>query len=254
MWRVLLVLLVLANVAFFAWRGGWLEPGLPPPQHGERQPDRIAQQVRPEAVTVLGERAASAAITAARAASMALGEGEQCIELGPFALASVPLSASAASAASGPASAPAPALVGEAWSQTEALLTGAGLTADLFRRRDVEVPARTAVALGPYASNEARAQRMQELRERNIATESVALPPASAPGLVLARHEGLAAAEAAVPGWLERGVRNARAVVLAPATGQAWMRLERSRGSERERIRALTLPEGVALRNCPASR
>lgn len=249
MWRVVLVLLVLANVGFFAWRHGTLEPLLPRPAHGERQPQRLAEQVNPEAVTVLGVRAASAAVTAARAASMAAGEGEQCIEIGPFAWEAPDTAAPPGSAPDADFGSPGPA-----WATAEAMLIGVGLPPDLFRRRIEALPAQAAVVLGPYVSIEARAQRAEELRQRGITATPEPLPPTGTPGLVLARHEGLAAAEASLPEWVGRGVRNVRALELQPGARQAWMRLERSRGPERDRVRGLRFPDGAALRNCPAAR
>jgi hypothetical protein len=87
--RVFLVLALLANLGFFAWARGWLEPMWPAPVHGEREPARVAAQVRPEAIAVLSAKAASTAVSAARAASMAAGEAELCVEAGPFAAAEV---------------------------------------------------------------------------------------------------------------------------------------------------------------------
>jgi hypothetical protein len=78
MLRVLVVLLLLANLLFFGWARGWLAPAWPPPRHGEREPERLAAQVRPELITVLPAAAASAAEQAARAAA------DVCLEAGPF--------------------------------------------------------------------------------------------------------------------------------------------------------------------------
>jgi hypothetical protein len=78
MLRALVVLLLLANVLFFGWARGWFAPGWPPPRHGEREPERLAAQVRPELITVLPAAAASEAVQAARAAA------EVCLEAGPF--------------------------------------------------------------------------------------------------------------------------------------------------------------------------
>ena len=47
MLRTAALLLVLANLAFFAWTRGWLEPGFPPPRHGEHEPQRLAAQINP---------------------------------------------------------------------------------------------------------------------------------------------------------------------------------------------------------------
>lgn len=83
--RALLLVLVAANIVFFAWARDWLAPMWPAPLHGEREPARLAAQVRPEAIAVLSAKAASAAVSAARAASMAAGEAELCVEAGPLA-------------------------------------------------------------------------------------------------------------------------------------------------------------------------
>jgi hypothetical protein len=85
MLRSLVVLVLLANAVFFAWAQGWLAPAFPAPVHGEREPARLQAQLRPETITVLSAKAASAAVQAARAASAAAGEGEQCVQLGPYA-------------------------------------------------------------------------------------------------------------------------------------------------------------------------
>ena len=65
MLRALLALLLLANLLFFGWAGGWLAPAFPAPGAGDREPGRLAAQVAPERVTVLAPAAASAALAAA---------------------------------------------------------------------------------------------------------------------------------------------------------------------------------------------
>lgn len=68
MLRLLAAVLLAANVAFFAWTQGWLSPWAMPPMSSEREPERIATQVRPETVTLLSPEAAAAARQAASAA------------------------------------------------------------------------------------------------------------------------------------------------------------------------------------------
>ena len=53
MLRTLVVALLLANVAFFAWTQGWLDAMVGATAHAEREPQRLGQQVRPEAVRLL---------------------------------------------------------------------------------------------------------------------------------------------------------------------------------------------------------
>lgn len=73
------MVLVAANALFLVWTRGWLAPVLQAPRHAEREPDRLAQQVRPERVVVLSAAAASSAVAAARAAT------RLCLEAGPLA-------------------------------------------------------------------------------------------------------------------------------------------------------------------------
>ena len=61
MLKGLVLLLVAANLAFFAWTQGWLAPMLKPPMSSEREPERMSQQLRPETVRLLDDPAARAA-------------------------------------------------------------------------------------------------------------------------------------------------------------------------------------------------
>lgn len=99
MLRAAVALLLLANLLFFGWSRGWFAPGWPAPGHGEREPERRAAQVKPELITVVSARAASAAISAAKAASMAAGDSEICLEAGPFGDAEISAAESALNAA-----------------------------------------------------------------------------------------------------------------------------------------------------------
>ncbi len=74
MLRTLVIVLVLANGAFWAWTQGalsWLEPLLPAPVSAEREPERLARQVRPQSISVLNPKAAAQAANAAQAAHTA---------------------------------------------------------------------------------------------------------------------------------------------------------------------------------------
>ncbi|MGR4868628.1 sporulation protein [Variovorax sp. LARHSF232] len=62
--RILLLALVLANGLYFAWtQGGLAAFGLLPASFSEREPQRLSQQVRPEALQI---RPASASPQSAR--------------------------------------------------------------------------------------------------------------------------------------------------------------------------------------------
>jgi hypothetical protein len=83
MLRTLVLLLLLANLLFLGWARGWFEPGWPAPRAAEREPGRLAEQVRPELIQVLSPAAASAAVAAARAGAVV------CLEAGPYDAAGV---------------------------------------------------------------------------------------------------------------------------------------------------------------------
>jgi hypothetical protein len=87
MLRLLVLLLVLANAGYWAWTHGWLPAGwLPPPADGEheREPARLAAQVRPETIELLGEGEA-------RRLARSL-----CLQAGPFDEAQWPAAEAAA--------------------------------------------------------------------------------------------------------------------------------------------------------------
>ncbi|SFM30949.1 sporulation protein [Variovorax sp. OV329] len=65
--RILLLALVLANGLYFAWSQGALAVfGLLPASHSEREPQRLAQQVRPNALQVKPGASSSASPQSAR--------------------------------------------------------------------------------------------------------------------------------------------------------------------------------------------
>ena len=64
--RAWVLVLLAANLAFFVWTQGWVSPWLPAPWQGQREPQRVFEQVNPERVAVRRLPAASAAASAAR--------------------------------------------------------------------------------------------------------------------------------------------------------------------------------------------
>lgn len=72
MLRLFAVLLVAANVAFFAWSAGALDGIVPWRPQGDREPERLVRQVKPEAVVVLPPAVALA---------------PRCVDVGPVPIA-----------------------------------------------------------------------------------------------------------------------------------------------------------------------
>jgi hypothetical protein len=196
MLRVVVGLLLLANLAFFGWARGWFEPSMPPPHHGEREPQRVAGQLRPDAVIVLAPKAASAAIAAARAAAAA------CLQAGPLTDAEI----GAAEAALAPVQLPEGAIQREA-APPSLWLVLAGRTADAAQRRTREA----------------------ELDKLGLRYERLDAPAELAPGLVLSRHSTKAEAESAllVLASASQPLKGARVASLPPQPPRQWLRVPR---------------------------
>lgn len=77
MLRSLLLVLVAANLLFFAFTRGWFDGVMGLSSRGDREPERIAAQVRPETIRVLPPDIAASAVAA----------GSSCYEAGPFSAA-----------------------------------------------------------------------------------------------------------------------------------------------------------------------
>ena len=209
MLRIVVAALVLANLLFFVWVRGWLAPGFPAPRQAESEPERLAQQVRPEAVQVLPARAASAALNAVREATAV------CLEAGPFAAEGLE-PAETALAAAQPASG--------AWAREPA----------------APPPAEWLVFAGRYADAAARRNRQQELTKLGLAVEALTAPPELAPGLVLSRHANRAAAEAALTQLTSsKSLKGARVVELPAPAPRYWLRVARADAEFAARLKAL---------------
>jgi hypothetical protein len=198
--------LIAANVVFFAWARGWLAPVLPPPHHGEREPERLAAQVRPELVRFVAAPAASAASAGAR-----------CLEAGPFTDAEI--------------------------GGAETALRSAGVPAAAWSRDEVQQQPAWLVYMGRFASAEALRTKEEELRRLRLTTfEELKAPPDLAPGLALSRHDSQAAADTALAQFAQRGVRTARVVALPPPPLQHWLRAPQADAATQEKLGALGSP------------
>ncbi len=213
MLRALVALVLLANVVFYGWVQGWFAPGFAPPRQGDHEPDRIAAQLHADAVTVLPPVAASAAVTAARAAAVA------CLQAGPFVEADI--------------------------AAAESALAAAQLPAGTWSREPVLPPPRWLVYAGRLADPAARRAREAELTRLSLAYEEIDAPADLAPGLVLSRHASRAGAEAALAALAASApLRGLRVVGLPASPAQTWLRVARADADQQARL--LALP-GAAL-------
>jgi hypothetical protein len=221
MLRALVAVLVLANLLFLGWARGWFAPAWPAPRHGEREPERVAAQVRPETVIVLPPKAASAAVTAARDAAVV------CLEAGPLAE---------------------PELAG-----AEAALSAAAVPAGSWTREPATPAPAWLVYAGRYADAAARKARQAELSRLKLAFDPLDAPTELAPGLVLSSHASRAAADAALAALGSPPPRGVRVVPLPAAAPQRWLRVARADPALAERLRALPASSAAAaFRPCAA--
>ncbi|HSW17854.1 MAG TPA: SPOR domain-containing protein [Ramlibacter sp.] len=210
--RLVFTVLLLANIGFFAWSQGFLRAwGIGPVQQSE--PQRLAQQVRPELLTLL---------PAGEAAAGAGPRGAECLAAGPLDDATA---ASVRRALEGwPAG---------SWSLDAAV-----------------EPPRWIVYMGKYPSPEAVERKKAELRQRAITFEPLS-NPALEPGLSLGGFASEAQAHQHLEALTQRGVRTASvAQERAEARGVA-LRLPAVDDALRARIDPLRQALGKqALRSC----
>jgi hypothetical protein len=216
MLRLIVLLLLLANGAYFAWAQGMLLSwGAGPAQQSE--PHRLAQQIRPEALRV-------AAGDDARRLESSLGPARvsECLQAGPFDDGAVaPLRQALQS---WPAA---------AWSLEPAV-----------------EPARWIVYMGKYPAPESVTRKRGELRQIGVSFEPLSNPELE-PGLSLGGFPTQGQAVAHLERLAERGVRTARVVQERPEVRGQRLVLPALDDALRARLEELRAPLGSrALRPC----
>ena len=217
MLRLAVLLLLLANAAYYAWSEGWLAgAGLEPVRQTE--PQRLRQQIKPEALRIVpAEEAGSGDLT-----STAGPKPPECLEAGLFEDAQV---ASLRQAL-------------EAW------------PAGSWNLEPAVEPARWIVYMGKYLTMENVSRKKAELRQMGVSFE---LPsnPALEPGLSLGGFPTQAAANAQMEALAQRGIRTAKVVQERPEARGQLLKLPAVDESLRPRLDDLKLAlNGKALRPC----
>jgi len=182
MLRLLVLALLLANGAFYAWSQGLLLPwGVGPAQQAE--PQRVRQQIRPGSLRVLPTEEL-------RRLEAQLAQAPRP----PECLASAPLEES----------------------QLAALRTALqSWPSGSWSLEPVTEPARWIVYMGRFAGVEQVARKRAELRQLGISFEAPANPELE-PGLSLGSFPTEAAAQQQIEALGTRGVRTARVVLDRP--------------------------------------
>ena len=187
MLRLLVLLLLLANAGYFAWSHGVLAAyGFAPAVQSE--PQRMAQQLRPEAMRILTITEARMFKSVPDATSASSVEQSavvaQCLQAGVFSD-----------------------------EQTAALRTrlqNALPTGSWAFESSVE-PARWMIYMGKYASADTLVKKKSELRQRNISFEPLN-NPALEPGLSLGNFSSQLDADIELARIAKRGVKTAKVI------------------------------------------
>lgn len=232
MLRALVLALALANVAFFAWSRGWLDGVVGVRASGDREPERLAHQVKPETVRILPPVAASAAASAAPAASVASAASAptvlSCMEAGPFDATEVGPAETALQSAVPPG----------AWAEVPA-----------------ERPGSWMVYMGKYAGKDMLAKKEEELRRRKVDFDEVTTPADLQPGLSLGRFDERQKADAALAQMAQQGIHTARVVELKPATRAHLLRVDKADQALVAKLAALKTPAlGKGFAPCATER
>lgn len=218
MLRALVLLLILLNGLYFAWSHQMLRAyGFGPLE--QREPQRVAQQVRPELIRILSadevrgmEQPASAAARQA-----------ECLMAGPLDDVRAKVLQGAAEAA---------------------------LPADSWSLAPVVTRARWIVYLGKFNDAQTLARKRAELAGLNLRSEPVVNGPL-APGLSLGGFESEARARSEMLALGKRGVRTATVVQEREESSRLWFRLPSVDDSLRARLDAISPALGdAALRPC----
>ena len=220
--------LLLANAAFFAWTRGGLDGVVGVRSIGDREPERLARQVRPESIRRVTAPApsASAASTPAAATAAAL----HCLEAGPFAASTINAAENALRSAM-------PDAGSASWSSIKTEVAGAWI-----------------VYMGRYLNPELLARKQEELLRRKVAFEAVSGTAALEPGLSLGRYESRSAAREALDQFALLGIQTAKVVELVAPTSTHRLRIERADAVLAERLAAIKTGAlaGTPFAACPA--
>lgn len=216
----IVLLLIVANLLFFAWTRGWLDELTGLRAHPEREPERLARQVRPELVVILPPGASSPAASApASAASPASAPSRtSCLEAGPFATG-------ASVSAMAVLQALQPPLPAGSWTEVKS-----------------ERPGSWMVYMGRFPNREALAKKEEELRRARASYETLNAPPELALGFSFGRFDERAAAQRSLEQLNQRGIRSARVVELAAPSTLHMLRAEYADAALAAQLAAIRSP------------
>lgn len=218
MLRFLVLLLVLLNAGYYAWSQGMLRAyGWAPAEQSE--PQRLQQQIRPEAIRILpteeARRAEQVALTPPRP--------PECLQAGPF---------------------------DEAQAEAVRKAVETTLPAGAWALETTSEPARWIVYMGKFPNAVALDKKRAELDKMKLKLQTLDNPELQL-GLSLGRFETQAQAQASLNALQRRGVRTARVVQERPETRQSQLRIPAADDALRPRLEEIRPVLGdKTLRSC----
>jgi hypothetical protein len=207
MLRWLVALLLVGNVVFFAWTRGWIDGLVGVRAIGDREPERLAKQVRPDSVRVLTPQAVAAAASAAEARLA-------CFEAGPFDDGGVAAAEAALATALPPGT----------WS-----------------RITTERAPGWIIYMGRFPNRDVLQKKEQELARLKVDYEEMRNAAELEPGLMLGYFRERSDAAPALADLLRRGVQTARLVELSRASKVHMLRVDRADTDLAARVQSLRL-------------
>lgn len=261
MLRPLVVMLLAANIGFWAWSQGALDGLTGVPHDSDREPQRLAAQIAPERLEILRTELPASAASAASAAHGAASAASATAATATAAASSAASTVAAASAPPAEASAaaltpptavpvPPPAPVPTVCLEAGPFNAAEWRTAQAALRRVLDDSSWTLtsrekagtwmVYVGPYKSREIMARRADQLRQLEIAFEEARdLPDEYIPGFVFGRYGVEADARALQTRLTSQKIRYVRVVPLVRPAVSHTVRIPKADPAMRARLAAL---------------
>lgn len=240
MLRSLVVVLMLANLAFYGWTQGWLTDVLGLSPEGDREPQRLSAQIKPGALQVLqtGSTAQPAPEPAVAAVSAPTGLPAASAQI-PAPEASEPPPAASVPAPPPPICLEAGPFTPAEWRAAENALRNT-LGEGPWQLITREKPGNWMVYVGPYKSRVIMDKRAEQLRKMEIAFEEAQdLPEEYLPGFLFGRYGVEADARALQARLTSQKVKYVRVVPLVKPTTLHTVRIQKADADIQERVAAL---------------
>jgi hypothetical protein len=235
MLRLVVTALLVLNLGYYAWGQGWLLAyGWSPSQ--QHEPQRVAQQVHPEVITILNDKETSSSDS---------GPAPQPATSAPNPVAS---------------DIPAPVAAATCWQMTDLDAQQAEALRPLLKAKfpegasvleEARLSARWMVYMGKYTQPEDLAKKRDQLSQLKVPF-SVLSNTAFSPGFSLGVFSSEEAANTALQEVARRGVRSARVVQERPDILRYRLQLYAGGVADQASLSAVKAAvRGKALESCP---